>query len=105
MLQVLVLLGISVVVLTLLARRMHVAPPIGAALAFVPWPIRHRPGEHDLGRQGDEHGRATRAPGRNGRPSGQTEPEHDQGQHDGRTTENSADVTMAPPPVVHDAHQ
>lgn len=56
MLQVLVLLGISVVVLTLLARRMHVAPPIGAALAFVPWPIRHRPGEHDLGRQGDEHG-------------------------------------------------
>jgi len=41
-LQVLVLLGVSVVVLTLLARAMHVAPPVvlligGVALAFVPW--------------------------------------------------------------------
>ena len=41
-LQVLVLLGVSVVVLTLLARKIRVAPPIvlllgGVALAFVPW--------------------------------------------------------------------
>jgi CPA1 family monovalent cation:H+ antiporter len=41
-LQVLVALGVSIVVLTLLARRMRVAPPMvlligGVALAFVPW--------------------------------------------------------------------